>query len=1189
MAFVLLEPPGFTDLPDNLLTPGAVASGFVFSALKDNASFGAVVPEIFYSVQANGSQVPLPISSVDGYQYQRNELVYVWEIENTVNPASGTPSQTHGLLWGEWYVEPNSGVVHCLEIYGTDDLTSWAQSNDGVLSVWTFGVRGRQLRQLAAPPTYTDLPASDFASDGAAASGNLTNLSHNAKRGSVQCEIIAVNPSNAPAWQPNTFYAAGSLVQPTGAQASGFWFVAANTGSSGPIEPTWPGVWHSAAPVSDGRIIWNVAGAGFYNGQQIPYPKSSVDGYQYTAADQVIPFLSFISTQSMPIQKQNGVVFTSGQRIDEISKSIVGVQPSNPVQGGKGGGPPGAPVTTQIQTVWNGTLQNWTPQIPAPAAPSLSQVAGGSLGATTYYVKITYTSPAGETTASAESSLAVAANNLLVVSSPAASGAATGYNVYVSTTSGAEQKQGLSPTLLGSSWTEFTTGLDPGAAPPISNTTGFVASAAEQLASPMLTPGSPTTGPGIVTTSVRYSNGSFADGTCMVWCLCFRAVSAMAAPGGAVFTDMATEAFTSGNPPRSDYMQDLNENTKFSILRPEFFFNANVTPGTAVPLPTSPVDGYAYARGELTYMWYFTYTGANAGNLRDFALWVDPITGIVNTRNDYLRSNNGTLATSIFGQGGQLTYYNMGGSGRGQQQINVIVVARRSHETELQSPVTVNPGGQLPSPPGPYNLIPNGNFALWSIPATSAVEFFGVADDWGVLQNAGNTAFFQFAGLGASKFAQAVSAQPSANSLSQRQRVTPPIPTNIASIGSMIIPVWPGGQYAYSFIAAARAQFSNDVISYGFYARIHLLAADSNGDPDTTTDTTFELLGPNLTVAPGLTPSNNPGGAVLVSPPNFTSFTFTFTIPFAGATFAQTSSGQSLLSQVMASNPQYVYVEFMLWDIVSSGTDHQRVVILDQVVLQDLTEGSTNLNQQGSLPTGGSDNAAFSYSSTTTSLSFWWTAFQLPQSNGTLLNVAANGSSGSPAVSFTGLSPSTTYYISARYNLATFSVELRLDATPLSVMLQTTWLNADGYIPVFLNWNLTTPASGGGGGGGSGGGSTCFTGATRVKTPWGFISFEQLPRCFVVENERGRFMADHIVHDEAEVDILPIGDGGGVTPDHALRWTDGKYEPAGSIFAGVKTVKHRGKLHNLKVRSTNPDDGHYIVEGGYVAHNPKYK
>ena len=82
--------------------------------------------------------------------------------------------------------------------------------------------------------------------------------------------------------------------------------------------------------------------------------------------------------------------------------------------------------------------------IGAPSsAPTLSQFASipGSTGADsmlpadTFFVKVTYITKWGETTASAESSLAVLAGNYLYVAVPAPTAAqapyVTGFNVYV--------------------------------------------------------------------------------------------------------------------------------------------------------------------------------------------------------------------------------------------------------------------------------------------------------------------------------------------------------------------------------------------------------------------------------------------------------------------------------------------------------------------------------------------------------------------------------------------------------------------------------------------------------------------------------------------------------------------------------------------------------------------------------------
>lgn len=104
-----------------------------------------------------------------------------------------------------------------------------------------------------------------------------------------------------------------------------------------------------------------------------------------------------------------------------------------------------------------------------PTNGALTQTAGGALGATTYFVKCTATRSNGlcETLASAETSLAVSANNVLNVAAPSGMpGDATGWNVYVSTTTGTETKQNATPIAVGTAWVEPTSGLIAGGALP---------------------------------------------------------------------------------------------------------------------------------------------------------------------------------------------------------------------------------------------------------------------------------------------------------------------------------------------------------------------------------------------------------------------------------------------------------------------------------------------------------------------------------------------------------------------------------------------------------------------------------------------------------------------------------------------------------------------------------------------------
>jgi hypothetical protein len=153
-------------------------------------------------------------------------------------------------------------------------------------------------------------------------------------------------------------------------------------------------------------------------------------------------------------------VWTAPQRVQSVwvGTNDTGATDSNPA----GSGSPNNMVQI-TDNIYDGMLA----EVAAPAAPTLSDVSGGSLPATTYYVTVTYTNAAGETGVSAESSRAVAANRLIKVTSPSALSGVTGYNVYVATISGTQTRQnGGTPIAIGTDWTEPTTGLATGAPMP---------------------------------------------------------------------------------------------------------------------------------------------------------------------------------------------------------------------------------------------------------------------------------------------------------------------------------------------------------------------------------------------------------------------------------------------------------------------------------------------------------------------------------------------------------------------------------------------------------------------------------------------------------------------------------------------------------------------------------------------------
>jgi hypothetical protein len=334
MALELAYCPGFTDIPDAQLAAGAPCSGPALSAVKCNADFGPVAYEQFQVICVNGDQIggniPLPASTVDNYQYSQDECKFSWEISGTTNQTNGLPSGQGGLLGGTWNVDQATGKVTCFEVYQVEGGAS-TDSTDGVLTVTIHAIRAQQIRTIAAgAPTYTALSESLFTQDEALQGSVLDQLSQNAKCASVSVEPFIMNPSNAPVWSPEANITAGALIQPTAKWANGCWYEAANSGLTGTVEPgPWPSDPGYQGGIADGTVVWNLAGYGFMNGQQVPFPTSGVDEYAYSAEDTIVAVPFHASTFALPRQTGLTVSSTSGEgNILSIFKSIVQTAPT---------------------------------------------------------------------------------------------------------------------------------------------------------------------------------------------------------------------------------------------------------------------------------------------------------------------------------------------------------------------------------------------------------------------------------------------------------------------------------------------------------------------------------------------------------------------------------------------------------------------------------------------------------------------------------------------------------------------------------------------------------------------------------------------------------------------------------------------------------------------------------------------
>jgi hypothetical protein len=138
------------------------------------------------------------------------------------------------------------------------------------------------------------------------------------------------------------------------------------------------------------------------------------------------------------------------------------------------------------------------------------------------------------------------------------------------------------------------------------------------------------------------------------------------------FTEIADTVFAAGATASDVSLKALNAAAKFGVIRNEQFWGYYKN-GETVALPTSPADGYVYARNELVYTWSIYWTGAatgacagtqvapargatsGAGLLLQQGYLVDQATGAVTCNASYFKTaqtdtNDGILLVMIHAQ-----------------------------------------------------------------------------------------------------------------------------------------------------------------------------------------------------------------------------------------------------------------------------------------------------------------------------------------------------------------------------------------------------------------------------------------------------------------------------------------------------------------------------------------------------------
>ena len=154
----------------------------------------------------------------------------------------------------------------------------------------------------------------------------------------------------------------------------------------------------------------------------------------------------------------------------------------------------------------------------------------------------------------------------------------------------------------------------------------------------------------VVSSTMTYRLGASSDtatndGRIHVFAFCFR--SGVALSGTVSFSDLDSSKFAGGKKTLEPDTLVLNRNAKFATVRPEFFVTTR-THGQTVALPTSPLDGYAYARAELRYFYIRQDTGAPSviGSLLTLHGFIRQDTGVVTLNTFYLKSGSSPTQTN---------------------------------------------------------------------------------------------------------------------------------------------------------------------------------------------------------------------------------------------------------------------------------------------------------------------------------------------------------------------------------------------------------------------------------------------------------------------------------------------------------------------------------------------------------------
>jgi hypothetical protein len=338
--FGLANIAGYTDIPASAIVSGNSAFALLLMAIQANADFGVCSPELFYDELMDGDTVPLHQSSRDGYNFRQSDMIYFPEFRATFG-LEGIPAAAGGLQQIQNYVNQQTGEVSVLQTYYVQG-GAYSNEHDGILSVWSFGQRGRGALSVSGSPAFSPVANSSLVQDQPLGQSLWRKLHNNAR--APKCEAFVLNGSGAAFWQASQTLSSGALIQPNYGHEDGCWYEAVEVyGATGTVEPKWPG--YVGGIVVDGGIVWIGVGFGFQNGQSVPYPTSFYDQHVYSSSsgDTIfyLPYFRYTGAVQSGTQVSLGPSASNGAtRIQRLQKSVSSGVVNSTVTYWNGGGTP---------------------------------------------------------------------------------------------------------------------------------------------------------------------------------------------------------------------------------------------------------------------------------------------------------------------------------------------------------------------------------------------------------------------------------------------------------------------------------------------------------------------------------------------------------------------------------------------------------------------------------------------------------------------------------------------------------------------------------------------------------------------------------------------------------------------------------------------------------------------------------